>query len=93
MIEAGTRTTSEPQSLRKRSYKPAVQASPIVATNKGDYQLSNVLLGSSIGRVNMDNWTNQASISTPDFKINLIGTREEVKREVEEPKTEELTDD
>lgn len=41
----------------------------------------------------MDNWTNQASISTPDFKINLIGTREEVKREVEEPKTEELTDD
>ena len=77
IIDGGTRTASEPQSLRKRSYRPPVQASPIVATNKGDYQLSNVLLGSTHGRVNMDNWTNQASISTPDFKINLTGKREQ----------------
>ena len=55
-----------------------MQASPIVATNKGDYQLSNVLLGSTHGRVNMENWINQASISTPDFKINLVGRLERV---------------
>ncbi len=55
-----------------------VQASPIVATNKGDYQLSNVLLGSAHGRINMDNWISKASIETPDFKVNLRrGVREE----------------
>ena len=69
-LEGLTRAASEPQSLRKRPYRQT-QASPIVATNKGDFQMANVLLGSTHGRVNMENWTNHASIQTPHFRVLL----------------------